>query len=143
MVFTSFDMYKKNQFFYNTHGNYKNINLLAKNKYKKSLLTYNKILSKKWLWSYASAYSGSFFWLCGLRNTFLITVISLWDQDQTRNKTCQQTFFRKRISMLTDLKVSSLLRKCVFCARSELTGKWDSMELKLSFWNSKLKYINR
>ena len=45
MVITFLTMHNKNQFFYNTHGNYKNINLnilLAKNKYKKTLLTYNK-----------------------------------------------------------------------------------------------------
>ena len=55
MVITFLTTYNKNifvqlynvQFFYNTHQNYKNINLLAKNKYKKTLLTYNKSLSKK------------------------------------------------------------------------------------------------
>ena len=33
------------------------------------------------------------------------------------------TFFKKRISVLTGLKVSSLVRKCVF-SRPERTGKW-------------------
>ena len=45
MVITFLTMYNKNQFFYNTHENYKNTNLnilLAKNKFKKTLLTYNK-----------------------------------------------------------------------------------------------------
>ena len=51
----------------------------------------------------------------------LITVISLWDKNQTGNKTCYQNFFRKRISML-GLKVPSLVRKCVFY-RLELIGK--------------------
>ena len=52
----------------------------------------------------------------------LITVISLRDRDQTGNKTCQQNFFRKKISM-SGMKVSSVVRKCVFY-RPELTGKW-------------------
>ena len=51
----------------------------------------------------------------------LITVISLWDRDQTGYKTCYKTFFTKTISM-PDLTVSSLLWKCVFY-RPELTGK--------------------
>ena len=44
MVITFRTMYNKNQFFYNTRGNYKNINLniLLAKKYKKDLLTYNK-----------------------------------------------------------------------------------------------------
>ena len=45
IVVTFLTMYNKNQFFCNTHGNYKNTNLnllLAKNKSKKTLLTYNK-----------------------------------------------------------------------------------------------------
>ena len=40
-------MYNKNLLFYNTHENYKNVNLLlAKNKSKKTLLTYNKKWTK-------------------------------------------------------------------------------------------------
>ena len=84
---------------------------------------------------------------------FLITVIRPWDQYQTRNKTCYQTFFRKRISMLTDLKVSSLVvsnlrsetkgsrfeSDCVFkpeCAyyRSELTWKWGPHGTEIKFF---------
>ena len=45
MVVTFLNMYNKNQFFYNTLGKYKNINLnilLTKNKYKKTMITYNK-----------------------------------------------------------------------------------------------------
>ena len=123
MVITFLTMYVKSQFFYNTHGNYKNINLLAKNKYKKSLLMYNKILSKKMIMVLR---------LC-LLGKFLLT---MWSQKYVFDH-CNQSMGSgpnwKQNSMLTDLKVSSLVRKCVFCARSELTGKWDSMELKLSF----------
>ena len=61
---------------------------------------------------------------------FLITAISTWDRDQTVNKTYQQTFFRKRISMLTGLKVSSLAWKCIFY-RPELTGKWGPYATKV------------
>ena len=46
MVITFLTMYNKNLFFYNVHGNYKNINLLIKNKYEKALLKYNEGLSK-------------------------------------------------------------------------------------------------
>ena len=46
MVITFLIMYNKNQFFYNSHVIHKNMNLLAKNKYKKTLLTYNESLSK-------------------------------------------------------------------------------------------------
>ena len=72
---------------------------------------------------YSSAYSGNFYWPCGFRSTFLIIAISPCDWDQTENKICQQTFFRKKVSMLTGLKVSSLAQKCVFF-RPEPTGKW-------------------
>ena len=53
MVITFRTMYNKNQFFYNTHGNYKNINLniLLAKKYKKDLLTYNKS-EQKLSWTY-------------------------------------------------------------------------------------------
>ena len=52
--------------------------------------------STLWIWRlyitwsryYSSAYSGSFYWPCGIRNTILMTGISLWDWDQTGNKTC-------------------------------------------------------
>ena len=57
MVITFLIMYNKNHFFYNSHVNHKNMNLLPKNKYKKTLLTYNESLSKNWSWTYSSAYS--------------------------------------------------------------------------------------
>ena len=71
MVITFLIMCNKNQFFDKKHENYKNINLnilLAKNKYKKTLLTYNKTdqkmimnLYRDYLRCYSSAYSGSFY----------------------------------------------------------------------------------
>ena len=57
MVITFLTMYNKNQSFYNAHGNYKNINLLAKNKYMKTLLTYNEKSEKRLSWNYTSGYS--------------------------------------------------------------------------------------
>ena len=154
MAITFLTMRNKNLFLFTMHI-LKNINLnilLAKNKNKKTLLTYNKSLSKKWSWTYnlwhdhfrcySSAYSEGFYWPCGLRNMFLITAISPCDRDQTVNKTYQQTFFRKRISMLRGLKVSSLAWKCIFY-RPELTGKWGPHATKvLRIWNAKMKYIN-
>ena len=59
---------------------------------------------------------------------------------QTGNKTCQQIFFRKRISLLTGLKVSSLVRNCAFY-RSELTGKWGPYGTEIKFLKFKMKYI--
>ena len=91
---------------------------------------------------YRSAYSGSFYWPCGLRSTFLISVISPWDRDQTENKTCQQTLFRKRIFMFNRIEsVIFSTEMCIF--RPELTGKWGPHGIKiLSLWNTKMKYIN-
>ena len=134
MVITFLTMYNKNQFYYNTYENYKNTNLnelLAKNKSKKTLLPTTKV-GKKWSWTYNLYITWSFkmLQLC-LFGKFLLTMRHqkydfdhcnyLWDRDQTGNKTCQQTFFRRRISM-SDLQVSSSVRKCVFY-RPELTGK--------------------
>ena len=69
-----------------------------------------------------SAYSGSFYWPCGVRNTILINVISLWDNDQIGKKHVSKLSLGKRISM-SGLKMSSLVQKCVFY-RPELIGKW-------------------
>ena len=45
-------------------------------------------------------------------------------------------------SVLTGLKVSSLVRTCVFC-KPELTGKEGPRGTEiLSFWSAKMKYIN-
>ena len=49
MVITFLTMYNKNQFFYNTHGNYKNINLnflLAKSNTRKPCLRPIKVTKK-------------------------------------------------------------------------------------------------
>ena len=126
--------------------------LLTKNKYKKTLLWYNNNLRKKWSWTYdhyryySYTYSGSFYWTGGLRSTFFIAIISPWYRDhisiklETKHVKSYQMFCRKRISMLTSLKVSSLARTCVFY-RLELIGKWGPNEI-LSSWNAKIKYIN-
>ena len=61
---------------------------------------------------------------------------------QTGNKTCQQTFFRKRISMLIGLKVSSLVENCAFY-RSELTGKWGPHGTEIKFLKFKTEIYQR
>ena len=67
---------------------------------------------------------------------------SLWDHDQTGNKTCQQIFFRKRISVLADLKVSSLVWKSVFY-RPKLTGKWGPHGTETNFLKFKTEMYRR
>ena len=130
MVITFLTMQNKNQCFYNTYRNWKK--LPAKNKYKKTLLTCSKSLCKNvhehdHLRCYISAYSGGFYWPCGLRNTVFITVISPWDQDQTG----------------TQDWVSPLALKCVFYRLGMcILQSGKPMELKLSLWDSKLKCIN-
>ena len=61
---------------------------------------------------------------------------------ETKYVKCEEKFFRKTISVLTGLKVSSLVRKCVFC-RPKRTGKWGPYGTEiLSFLSAKVKYIN-
>ena len=136
-------MYNKNQFFYNTHDNYKNINKSTGKKMntRNPCVCTIKVQAKKWSWTYGRTYSGSFYWPCGLRNLFLITVISLWDRNQTGNMLVN-FLFRKRISMLTGLKVSSLVRKCVFY-RPELTGKWAIHGTEIKFLKFKTETYQR
>ena len=83
---------------------------------------------------------------CGVRSTFLISVISPWDRDQSRNKTCLQTLFRERVCMLPGLKVSYLVQKCVFYTAQKVKSsiknffsKCDQIPSFLRIWSHILK----
>ena len=68
-------------------------------------------------------------------------LVSNWEQSMLYTKS-YQVLLRKRVSMLTSLKVSSFACKCVFY-RPELNAKWENHEIEL--WRSlekEMKYIN-